>query len=72
MTKTRYPYRTRTQATLIEGAAPESSLFQSRLDTFARRMILRAYKVHGNKRRAAAALGLTYRAFRYQWARLMA
>jgi hypothetical protein len=34
-------------------------------------MLLRAYVRHGNKTRAAKALGVSFRTFRYHWARLM-
>ncbi len=65
------PYRTRTQASAIANAAPGGSLFEQRLDAFTRRMLLRAYRRHGNKSQAAKALGITYRSFRYHWARLI-
>lgn len=61
-------YRIRTQADVIESNAPDiNSYFERRLRAFKRKMLLRAYLKHGNKVRAADALGLTYRQFRYQW-----
>lgn len=72
MTATPHPYRIRVQADVLKNAAPQGSEFQRRTDAFMRRMLLSAYRRHGNKRRAALALGVTYRVFRYHWARLMA
>lgn len=71
MTLTPFPYRTRLQASKLRASPLAGSLFEVRVDKFIRRMMLRAYRRHGNKTRAAKALGVTYRAFRYHWARLI-
>lgn len=61
-------HRVRTQAHIIETHNNDpTSPWERRLRRFKRRMLLSAYRKHGNKARAAAALGLTYRQFRYQW-----
>ncbi len=41
------------------------------MDRFMRNVLVRALRRHGNKTHAAKALGVTYRTFRYHWARLL-
>ncbi len=64
------PYRTALQATAIARTADASSAYQAQLDAAARAILLDAWRTQGNKAKAAQSLGLTYRAFRYHWARL--
>lgn len=71
MTATPFPYRTAVQASKLARTSIAGSWMQARIDRFTKRLLLRAYRRHGNKARAARALGVTYRAFRYHWARLI-
>lgn len=71
MTVTPFPYRTAVQARKLARTSIEGSWLDARVDRFIKRALLCAYRKHGNKARAARALGITYRSFRYQWARLI-
>lgn len=71
MTATPHPYQTSVQARKLARSKYAGSWMAQRIDRFTRRMLLRAYRRYGNKRRAAKALGVTYRVFLYHWARLI-
>lgn len=71
MTRTPHPFQIRKQSATLAAADISGSFLQARMDRFMRSMLLRAYVRHGNKTRAAKALGVTFRTFRYHWARLM-
>jgi transcriptional regulator with PAS, ATPase and Fis domain len=71
MSPTPYPYRVALQADKLRKTSIEGSWLQARIDRFTKRVLLRALRRYGNKSRAARALGITYRSFRYQWDRLI-
>ncbi len=70
-TVTPHPYRVARQADQLEHKAIDGSWLDARMDRFMRNVLVRALRRHGNKTHAAKALGVTYRTFRYHWARLL-
>ena len=70
-TVTPHPYRVARQAEQLEQRQIAGSWLDARMDRFMRNILVRAMRKHGNKTHAAAALGVTYRTFRYHWSRLL-
>lgn len=69
---TPHPYRVARQADQLEHRDIPGTWLNARMDRFMRNILVRALRKHGNKYKAAQALGVTYRTFRYHWARLLA